>query len=312
MSARSILAALGALSLAACGVFQSPVARTVDGVTTEGRFIEPEAYALYAMAALREARGEWREALAFYERARELDGSGPEISTRIAAVACQLRENNLANQAFTEAEQADASYGPLWFELARCQRLRGDLRSAHAAAREAMRLDPQREDASLLAADVAERLGDRAEAFRLLDALATRSPESLAVQRALRQAAQRAVDRARLERAERAIERLTARGAELPRSLGEQRALSALKAGDAAAALREAERLLQVDPSNGDAWIIALAGADLQQDQATFDQLLQSAQAPARPASPEALSTLAAVLARRVGSQAAALVTDVR
>ena len=38
--------------LGSCAAFESPVARTVDGVTTEGRFIEPDAYALYALGAL--------------------------------------------------------------------------------------------------------------------------------------------------------------------------------------------------------------------------------------------------------------------
>jgi len=44
------------------------VVRSVDGVTNEGRFIEPDAYALYAVAALREARGQWNEALSLYQR----------------------------------------------------------------------------------------------------------------------------------------------------------------------------------------------------------------------------------------------------
>lgn len=302
----SLLRGAAALCLSGCAAFESPVARTVNGVTTEGRFIEPDAYALYALGALREARGEWRAALGFYERAREIDDRGPEIATRIGAVACRLRDIQLSNQAFTRAERADASYGPLWFELARCRQLRGELEAAHAAALEAVRLDPERDEASLLAADIAEARGDAAAAFRLRDALATRAPDSVVVHRNLLESARRARDDARVQRASEALQRLAARTQTRPTRQGVAQALRALELGDLETAKSEASVLLQADPSNGDALVVALAVADLMQDQHAFDQLLDGAARPGRAASEEVLTTLAALLSRRVGAEAAA------
>ncbi|HEY6081297.1 MAG TPA: tetratricopeptide repeat protein, partial [Polyangiaceae bacterium] len=207
MIARSVPSARGALgfilgvgSLLACNVLSPPVSRTVDGVTTEGRFIEPDAYAIYAVAALREARGQWREALELYEHAFDIDDRGPEIRTRIGAVACKLREERRADRAFSAAQEADPEYGPLWYELALCHKARGKLADAERAALAAVRLDPERFEASLLAAELAALRGDVAAAWRLRDALATHAPRSLSVQRALLDAARRAGDQPRITR----------------------------------------------------------------------------------------------------------------
>jgi hypothetical protein len=117
---------LVALTSWGCAALQPVVERRVDGVTTDGRFIEAEAYTWYALAALREARGEWQPALALYEHAFDLDDRGPELRTRIGAMACKLRRDKQADRAFAAAARADAAYGPLWFELATCRKLRGD------------------------------------------------------------------------------------------------------------------------------------------------------------------------------------------
>jgi tetratricopeptide (TPR) repeat protein len=301
------LVALGALLGAACGVLEPPVARTVDGVTTEGRFIEPEAYSLYAVAALREARGQWREALTLYQRALEVDGRGPEVRTRIAAVACKLRDDALADKAFAAAERSGPDYGPLWYELAQCQRARGHLADALEAAQKAVRFDPERFEASLLAADLAQQRGNSALAWQLRDALSTHAPESVFVQRSLLATATKAGDRARASRAEAALERLATRGGTARRAPDVQDALAALQAGNVTAAKQRAELLLGADPGNGDALVVALAVADLEQDHAAFARLLSEAEAPGTPASPAVLDTLAALLARRVSAQAAQL-----
>src|SRR6185503_18011751 len=133
---RGVVLGLLALGVLGCNVLTPPVARTVGGVTTEGRFIEPDAYALYAQAALREARGQWSDALATYQRALEIDDHGPELRTRIGAVACRLREDALADRSFAEAQRLDSDYGPLWFELAQCRKARGALAAAQSAAQE--------------------------------------------------------------------------------------------------------------------------------------------------------------------------------
>jgi tetratricopeptide (TPR) repeat protein len=291
-----------------CNALMPPVARRVDGVTSDGRFIEPDAYALFAIAALHEARGEWSEALALYQRALDVDGRGPELRTRIGAVACRLHKKGLADEAFAAAERADAAYGPLWFELAQCKKARGDLSFAERAALEAVRLDPERFEASLLAADLAELRGDRALAWQLRDGLVTHLPDSPAVQRAVWAAAKRGRDPARAARAQAAVTRLEARRGAGSASVGTAQALDALRRGDIATAKLGAEQRLGAEPSNADALVVALVVADLQQDHAAFSALLEGSTGVGTPASPEALSALGALLGRRVSAQAAQLV----
>lgn len=290
--------------VAGCRVLEPPVARSVDGVVTEGRFIDPEAYALYAIAALREARGQWREALELYERAHALDGRGPELKTRIGAVACQLRQNGRANRAFAAAARTAPDYGPLWFELARCRQSRGDLAAAQSAALEAVRLDPERFEASLLAADLAEQLGQRALAWQLRDGLATHAPDSVPIQRSLLTAALKSREAARALRAQTALTALSRRGGAPSTTSGVGSALTALERGDLSRAQREADQLLGADPGNGDALIIALLVADLEQDHARFEALLASSVEIGTPASPQLLSWLGGLLSRRVSARA--------
>ncbi len=295
------------LVLGGCNVLEPPVARSVDGVVTEGRFIEPEAYALYAVAALREARGQWADALATYQRALDLDERGPELRTRIGAVACKLGQVALADHSFADAQRAAPDYGPLWFELAQCLKTRGDLGHAESAALTALQLDPERPDASLLAADIAELRGNHSLAWQLRDGLAAHARSSVPVLRRLRAAAQKVGDEARVARMQARLDELTpTNGA--PAGSGVSRALSALQRGDLASAQLEAQRLLGADPGHGDALVVALLVADLQQDQATFNALLTTPVDAGTPASPELLQALTTLLARRVSVQAAELV----
>lgn len=296
------------LSALGCGVLEPPVARRVDGVTSDGRFIDPDAYALYAVAALREARGQWTEALKLYQRALDIDGRGPELKTRIGAVACKLRQNTVSDRAFASATRSAPDYGPLWFELALCKKSRGDAGGAEAAALEAVRLDPERAEASLLAADLAALRGHQALAWQLRDGLATHAPDSPAAQRGILAAAMRNHDLPRTARAQAALARLDARSGAALKSVGIARALDALGQGDVTTAKREATQLLGADPTNGDALVIALAVADLEQDHAAFNALLAESADSGTPASPELLSTLGALLGRRVSAQAAQLV----
>ncbi len=309
-----VRAALGALlgstllGASGCAVLEPRVVRSVDGVASEGRFIEADAYALYAVAALREARGQWAEALDLYQRALAIDGRGPEIRARIATVACKLRQVALADRSFAAAMKADASYGPLWFELAQCRKLRADIVGAQSAASEALRLDPERVEISLLTADLAEQRGDQATAWRMRDALATHAPDSFKAQEAILAAAERASDAARVTRARQALADLRRRSATASTARGVPGALAALERGDVTVAKQIAERLLGADPSNGDALVLALCAADLEQDHAAFAQLLQQARDPGTPASPQVLGILESLLARRVSAQAGQLV----
>jgi tetratricopeptide (TPR) repeat protein len=300
--------ALGLVSALGCSALQPSVARRVDGVTSEGRFVEPDAYALYAVAALREARGQWREALELYERALDIDGRGPELRTRIGAVACKLHQDERADRAFAAAGRAGSDYGPLWFELAQCRKARAELSGALRAALEAVRLDPERYEASLLAAELAELSGNASLAWQLRDGLSTHAPDVPAVQRGLLAAAERNHDQARAMRARAALSELQARGRAGPAPDGASRAIAALGRGDIGQAKREAETLLGADPTNGDALVIALTVADLEQDHAAFNGLLQRATESSTPVSAELRGALAALLWRRVGAQAAQVV----
>jgi tetratricopeptide (TPR) repeat protein len=306
-AASSAILALLLGTAAGCAVLEPPVVRSVGGVTTEGRFIEADAYALYAVAALHETRGQWPEALELYQRALAVDGRGPELRTRIGAVACKLRQYALADRSFSAAMKADGDYGPLWFELAQCRKTRGDLPGAQSAALEAVRLDPERAEASLLAADVAEQRGDAATAWRLRDSLVTHLPDSLVAQRAVLSAAERAQDVGRARRAQQALAALH-RSSHGEGQHGLPGALAALQRGDTATAKRISERLLGSDPGNGDALVIALCVADLEQDHAAFAELLARAEQPGTPASAQVLGVLESLLGRRVSAQAAQLV----
>ena len=305
---RLFLCALSLSALLSCGVLEPPVTRQVDGVVSEGRFIEPEAYALYAVAALREARGQWREALDLYQRALDVDGRGPELRTRIGAVACKLRQTKVADSAFAAASRVAPDYGPLWFELAQCRKSRADLPGALRAALEAVRLDPERHEASLLAADLAELRGDRTLAWQLRDGLATHAPGSLIAQRGLLAAAERNHDAARTARARAALGELSARTGSATATRSTAAAVAALQRGELTQAKLEATRIFDADPSNGDALLIALTVADLEQDHPSFEALLERSSDTATAVSPELLGALAELLARRVSLDAARLV----
>jgi hypothetical protein len=128
------------------------------------------------------------------------------------------------------------------------------------------------------------------------------------VHRALLEAARRAGDVPRTIRAEQALAALAHPGADAPAPNGVASALRALNRGDIATAQRQAELTLLADPANGDALVVALFAADLQQDHAAFARLLQAANEPGKPASSEVLGMLEALLARRVSAQAGQLV----
>ena len=307
LALRATLVLFGVSALLGCSVLEAPVLRSVDGVTTEGRFIEPDAYALYAVAALHEARGRLPLALDMYQRALRIDARGPEIRARIGAVACKMRMWRLADRALADSVRNDPEYGPGWFELSVCRKAQGKLDTALSAAYQALRLDPERYEVSLLAADLEELRGDIRAAWRLRDALATHAPRSLEAQRGLLTAAARHRDGPRMARAETALSELTRHWSPPRPQSGLERALGALRQGNLALAESEAERLLDADPGNGDALIVALLAADLEQDHAAFTRLLEQADHAGTAASPATLTLLSSLLSRRVSSHAGQL-----
>jgi hypothetical protein len=118
-------------------------------------------------------------------------------------------------------------------------------------------------------------------------------------------------DQARALRAQAALTEISSHSSRARPTSSTARALAALEHGDITTAKREAEGLLGADPGNGDALVIALAAADLEQDHAAFNALLERSLEPGTPASPEVLATLSALLSRRVSAQAAQLLKPV-
>jgi hypothetical protein len=138
--------------------------------------------------------------------------------------------------------------------------------------------------------------------------LATHAPDVPAAQRGLLAAAERNHDPARAARAQAALSALKARAGAAVAPRGAARAIAALARGDITEAKREAETLLGADPTNGDALLIALTVADLEQDHTAFNALLERAPDSGTPVSPELRGALAALLGRRVSAEAAQLV----
>lgn len=334
--ARAALAALAALTLAACGA--PTVTRAVNGELLEGRFISPRAYALYGIGADAEARGDLRKAVAAFEAARDVDPESPEISTRVGALRCQLGGD--AEEAFERAIELDPTYEPAFRERARCARAHGKPEEALGFAAEAAALDPDQEEAQLLHAELLEQLGRAEEARRALRGWTVRRPRSVAGWLALAALAQRAGDTGEAERAGRRAAALTPRHAaqlaqELPGlsamaqvdealgrgDLGEARRLAraarlppaelavrAAALGRVAEARAQAALVVGADPASASARIALATAADLAGDEEALAEAwrgLPGSSEPLTGPSPLARLLLAELLARRVGAEAA-------
>jgi tetratricopeptide (TPR) repeat protein len=179
------------------------IVRVVDGRPTEGPFIVPEAYALYAYAAIAEADGDKPTALARFEAAASYDPASPDPPTRIGALRCALGMPD-ADVAFQVAESKNRSFAPLYRERARCAITRakafesawlaegktppphdGNARAAPGIAEatyaltmaeRAVALDPEDLESSFLRARALARLGRIADAAWILRAVAARRP----------------------------------------------------------------------------------------------------------------------------------------
>ncbi len=334
------LAALGALA----GCSEQGVVRVLDGRMVEGRFIDEHAYALYAVAAEAEARGDHALALRAYEAAAEQDPESPEIWTRVGAVRCMPEASGRvaraeAEEAFERAEARDQEYEPLWRERARCALAAGHAEEARAFAARAEALDPNRDETVVLHALALEKSGRPQAARRALVALTLRHERSVPAWRALAELARRSGDADLAESASSTLARLT-RGTALdprpapPGALAEidaallrgdlpaarrratvarlaaaELALRAAALGRVEPARAQAELVLGADPADPAARIALAVAADLAADEATVVRVLRELP-PARDASLVSASPLARLLyaellQRRVGAEAA-------
>ncbi|WP_437494345.1 hypothetical protein WME75_22295 [Sorangium sp. So ce1014] len=335
------LAALAALSLGA-GCAAPRVARSVDGQIIEGRQIRPYAYALYAIGAEAEARGNLATALQAYELAEDSDPESADIWTRVGSVRCRLGRPEAADDAFERARAIDRDYEPAHREQARCDLAAGRLLAALGRVDRAILLDPDRDDGILLRAEILRRLGRTEDARLSLRALLVRRPGSADAWRELRAVALAAGDRAVAEEAARRLRELASRRAAAsgrplsPRGplaeldealvLGQLRrarrlardaelppaeiAVRAAALGRGAEAREQAELVSAADPASASALVALAVAADLGGDLEALTRACDALHAPAGggaavPPSRLARLLLAELLFRRVGRDAA-------
>ncbi|WP_437321882.1 tetratricopeptide repeat protein [Sorangium sp. So ce385] len=335
------LAALAALALtAACAAPE--VARSVDGQILVGRQISARAYALYAIGAEAEARGDLETALEAYELAEDSDPESADIWTRVGSVRCRLGRREAADDAFDRARAIDPDYAPAHLEQARCDLAAGRPAAALGRVERAVLLDPERDDGLLLRAEILRRLGRSEDARLSLRALLVRHPFSADAWRALHAVALEAGDRPAAEEAARRLRELAARRtaaserpaaprgplAELDDALvhGQLRrarrlardadlppaeiAVRAAALGRVGEAREQAELVSAADPSSASALVALAVAADLSGDLEALARACDALQAPAGggaavPPSPLARLLFAELLFRRIGRDAA-------
>lgn len=322
-------------ALALTGCARPQVTRLVDGHELKGRFIDEQAYALFASAAEAEARDDLRAAQELYAAAARADEGSAEILARLGAVACAL--GYAPETSFTAAEQLDPTYEPTHYERAKCHLLHGRLELALDASERARALDPDRPETARLRATVLERLGRADEARRELMAELARRPTSRAAWTSALELAERLGDRALAQYARShrtalgehlaAGPRAGASGepplADLDAALGRgevdearrlasrwhisrsELAVRAAALGRAAAAQALAEPVVRADPSDASARIALATAAELQHDDAALAVALGAISAAATPPSPLARLLFAELLARQVDANAA-------
>jgi tetratricopeptide (TPR) repeat protein len=313
------------------------VVRVVDGEELPGRFVSHLAYGAYARAALLEADGDLNGAVHAYGEALREDTRSKEIWTRIGALRCRLGASG-AWEAFDRAAQIDAEYEPVWRERAHCHAREKRLDRALASAERALTLDPSLEETSVLIANLQRQRGKPKDAQRWLEGLVAVAPTSVPGYEALLELAVQTGDERLRERAALQLARLSPR--RLPDLIRLEPRLSlpartdaALREGDldqaqelaleahmpkgrlavraaelgrADLAYEIAQRVLDADPRNGDAWVAALVAADRLRDEQAYGEVLKSRAPEMVAPSPEAAELLARLLERRVGSEASA------
>jgi tetratricopeptide (TPR) repeat protein len=324
-------AVLAFAAIGAAGCASPTVARGVNGSVVEGRFISPRAYALYALGADAEARGQLEEALAAYTEAEGDDPESADIWVRIGTLRCRFggRAGD-PDEAFERALGIDPDFEPAYREWARCAVATGRLDRALLRAEQAILLDPDRDEGALLRAEILDRLERPGDARRELRALTIRRPGSVEGWRALFALEIRSGHIAAAEEAARRVRELSPRQGDplteldLALSRGDLRrarrlaleadlppaeiAVRAAALGRAREARGQAELVLGADPSSASALVALAAAADLTGDPAALAQAWSAVPGPRDPAAaPSRLARLllAELLERRVGREAA-------
>jgi tetratricopeptide (TPR) repeat protein len=330
-------AALLSAALLGCSV-SGGVTRIADGSREDGRYIDSSAYTAYARGALLEASGDSAGALSAYEAALDADPGSADVLTRIGALHCRVdpRHPARADAAFDAALEKDSGFAPAYAARARCLERRGQLEAALEQARLAVTFDPETIELSELVARLLFTLRRKAEAWVWLDALVSLHPSSPQAWQVFRSFAELAADTVRLRRARLAERSLgvlplaqteaagdtidvllrardldgARRAAVMRRWKSSTLALRAAEVGAHAVAVEQARHVLQADPSDSDAWVALLVSADQLHDVPLFAQALEALDTEPTTPSARAAELLAALLARRVGEEAARAFRD--
>lgn len=143
---RAALALVAALAASGCGSSRG-ITRVVGDVTTDGRSIEPDAYAAYLRGVLAEEDGRVDDALAAYDAAVRADEADLDIRVRRARLLC-ARSPRDAEAEIARALSEDPRYAPAHAARASCLARAGAGASAAAGASadRARALDPWRAD----------------------------------------------------------------------------------------------------------------------------------------------------------------------
>jgi len=333
--AKPSLILLALASSSGCALSQGSVTRVADGVEHDGRPVSDDAYAYYARGVAFEAKGDARSALSAYRAALQEDPDSAELHARVGSTECgqSLAPGDSAARSakasFARALELDPTSSRAWSLSARCAARGSRLREALDAARNAVRFDPNSVASSLLVVEYAEALGDVPTARAWLDGLVASAPTSREALHAFEAFAKRHADAGRQLYAQRLLEKLdadanpdanralraalaradlrAARGAAVQlRMPAAELALRAARESGPSVASEQAELVLAADPNDADAWIAALAAADLGRDRAAVERLLNEIPVAASTPKPLALELLSELLARLAGDDARA------
>ncbi|NUP12793.1 MAG: hypothetical protein HOW73_42690 [Polyangiaceae bacterium] len=277
--------------LLSAGCEPPKVVRSAGGRVYVGRFIQARAYEAYGRGALAEAEGRLEDAEQAYRTATELDADGPEPWTRLGAVLCRRGNRDEAEDAFSNAIDADATFSVAYRERARCALAAGDAAAALESSELATILDPDDVEAALVHVDALEKAQKHAMAAHLLVARLLEGKPSARVADRLAALAQKLDDRGLARFAADARERANAETTKFtpPRPVDRTAVDAALAHGDLplarslatrakasqgeialrAAALgkldlarEQAKLVLDADPSDGSAAIALVLASD--------------------------------------------------
>ncbi|MBN2194214.1 MAG: tetratricopeptide repeat protein [Polyangiaceae bacterium] len=319
--------------LMGCAGSTGSVTRRVDGVLVRTRRVDERALAVYARARQADVRGQRDEALAEYARVLELDPESSEAWTRVGALRCE-RDWQGARAAFARAEALAPGSPELARARAWCELGLGDGEAALRAAREAISVEPESVEGSLVYARALAATGDLATAQRWLEALVLRAPSAQRGWVALQDLATRTGDVAlarraeaggavagvelrpnpRRERARTAVDvalmahaLADARAVAVAAGISEARlALRALALGRPEVAAEAANVAFTADSTDSEAWIAALVAASIGSDRGRLEALATELEPAASRPGPVAVALFAELLDREVGPAAAA------